>query len=207
MPAVLAILCSFVFASQVGYATEDTDIGTATDTVQVSIDTTLGPIVVALNVKQAPQSANNFLRYVDARHFDDTTFYRTVTLENDNGHPKIEVIQGGINVENPPVSAIEHEPTSMTGLIHVDGAISMARSEPGTASSEFFICIGDQPGLDAGAERNPDMLGFAVFGQVIEGMDVVRRIHQSAADGSSDSEYTNGQILSPPVVIEKIRRL
>ena len=207
MPAVLAILCSFIFSGQLGYAGEDNDFSAVPAIVKVSIDTTSGSIVVALNVKQAPLSANNFLQYVDARHFDDATFYRTVTLANDNGNPKIEVIQGGINSENPPISAIAHEPTNMTGLTHVDGAVSMARSGPGTASSEFFICIGDQPGLDAGAERNPDMLGFAVFGQVIDGMDVVRRIHQSAADGASDSEYTSGQILSPPVVIETIRRL
>ncbi len=207
MPVVLAILCSLVFSSQSGNAIESKQEGSSTDIVRVSINTTFGAIVVALNVKQAPVSANNFLRYVDALHFDGATFYRTVTLGNDNGDPKIEVIQGGINAENPPISPIKHEPTNLTGLRHVDGAVSMARGAPGTAGSEFFICIGDQPGLDAGAARNPDMLGFAVFGRVVDGMDVVHRIHQSAADGPSESEYTNGQILSPPVLIETIRRL
>jgi len=186
-----------MFASLFGYSDEQ----------QVVIETTLGRIVVALDLQRAPISASNFLRYVDGQHFDNTSFYRTVTLDNDNGSPKIEVIQGGLNVENTPFPGIAHESTATSGLKHIDGALSMARGDPGTASSEFFICIGDQPGLDFGASRNPDKLGFAVFGQVVEGMDIVRRIHRSAARGASESEYTNGQMLDPQIVIETIRRL
>ena len=201
------VFCCLLFASQIGSAAENDKLSMEKDTVQVAINTTFGPIVVALNVKQAPLSANNFLRYVDAHHFDNTTFYRTVTIENDNGSPKIEVIQGGMDAETPPFPGIDHESTGVSRLRHVDGTISMARGDPGTASSDFFICIGDQPGLDAGASRNPDKLGFAAFGQVIEGMDVVRRIHESSAVGASESEYTKGQMLNPRIAIESIRRL
>lgn len=174
--------------------------------VFVEMSTELGNIVLEIDSASAPLSAGNFLALVDGGHYDGATFYRSVTLANDRGTPKIEVIQGGLGDRPAPFGPIAHESTETTGLRHVDGAISMARGDVGTASSEFFICIGDQPGLDFGADRNPDRQGFAVFGRVVAGMDVVRRIQQQDATGASDSEYTKGQILSKPVLITRVRR-
>ncbi len=176
-------------------------------TVRVLMTTSLGDIEIDLYLDKAPISAGNFLRLVDGEHLDGGSFYRVVTYENDNGNPKIEVIQGGLGDEREsPFGPVEHETTEQTGILHKDGVISMARGDVGTASSEFFICLGDQPGLDYGKSRNPDRQGFATFGQVVSGMDVVRRINQSPADAPSDSEYTRGQILSEPVEIVSVRR-
>ena len=178
----------------------------AAATVRVEVTTTLGDIVLEIDSGRAPLTAGNFLAMVDGAHYDGASFYRSVTLDNDRGSPKIEVIQGGLGDTPAPFAPIGHESTEQTGLRHVDGAISMARGDIGTASSEFFICIGDQPGLDFGANRNPDRQGFAVFGHVVEGMDVVRLIQQQDASGASDSDYTKGQILSAPVQILRVRR-
>jgi peptidyl-prolyl cis-trans isomerase A (cyclophilin A) len=176
-------------------------------TVRVTMATSQGDIEIDLYLDKAPITAGNFLRLVDGEHLDGGSFYRVVTYENDNGNPKIEVIQGGLGGErDSPFGPIDHETTEQTGILHKDGVISMARGDVGTASTEFFICIGDQPGLDYGNSRNPDMQGFAAFGQVVSGMDVVRRINQSPADSPSDSDYTKGQILSEPVEIVSIRR-
>lgn len=166
----------------------------------VLLKTEMGDIKVAIDVVNAPITAENFMRYVDESRFKEAFFYRVVTSDNQpEDDVKIEVIQGGIGfVESdlrlPP---IEHETTEKTGLSHKDGMISMARGEPGTASSEFFICVGDQPELDFGGKRNPDGQGFAAFGRVIEGMDVVRAIHGHPADG---------QMLVSPVKIISIER-
>ena len=129
-----------------------------------------------------------------------------VTYGNDNGSPKIEVIQGGLNDRASPFVSIPHESTELTGISHTDGVISMARGEVGTASSEFFICIGDQPGLDYGQPRNADGQGFAAFGKVVRGMDIVRRIKQLGEDSSGGDGYTAGQILSEPLEILSVRR-
>jgi len=152
---------------------------------------------------KAPMTSQNFLRYVDAGLYDGTTFFRTVTLENQpDSEVKIEVIQGGTTPKDgaypstyPP---IEHETTESTGLRHGDGAVSMARMEPGSATSSFFICIGDQPELDHGGKRNPDGQGFAAFGRITKGMDVVRKIHKQPHEG---------QRLEPPVKIISCRRI
>lgn len=175
--------------------------------VNVLMETSLGAVEMELFIDAAPVSANNFLRLIDGRHFDGATFYRTVTYENDNGSPKIEVIQGGLNAESSPFPPIAHESTDVTGLRHEDGTISMARGGVGTASSEFFICIGDQPGLDHGQPRNADGQGFAAFGKVVRGMDVVRAINGAATRTDSDSEYTRGQQIAEPVIIQSIRRI
>ncbi|MDD9891813.1 MAG: peptidylprolyl isomerase [Gammaproteobacteria bacterium] len=169
--------------------------------------TSQGEIEIELYLGRAPITAANFLRLVEGGHMDDSTFYRTVTYENDNGSPRIEVIQGGPNQGEGPFPPIAHETTEQTGILHVDGAISMSRGGVGTASTEFFICIGDQPGLDYGQPRNADMQGFAAFGKVVRGMDVVRAINNSATDETSYSEYTRGQQISEPVVIESVVRL
>ena len=181
-------------------------VASAQETVEVVMETEAGEIVIELYGDRAPQTVGNFLRYVDGGHYDGATFYRTVSYANDNGNPKIEVIQGGLRDVEAPFDPIDHEDTEETGVLHTDGTISMARGGVGTASSEFFIVIGDQPGLDKGQPRNADEQGFAAFGQVIDGMNVVRAIHGSPADAPSDNPYTAGQIIDDPVVIVSVRR-
>ena len=175
-------------------------------TVRVVMATAQGDIEIDLYLDRAPVTAGNFLRLVDDGDFDGATFYRVVTYDNDRGSPKIEVIQGGLGDAGEAFDTIEHETTEDTGIRHTDGVISMARGAVGTASTEFFICVGDQPGLDYGQLRNSDGQGFAAFGKVVSGMDVVRRINSLSADASSDSEYTAGQILTEPVQIASVRR-
>jgi peptidyl-prolyl cis-trans isomerase A (cyclophilin A) len=168
---------------------------------RVGISTTLGDIVVEVYPDEAPISAGNFLRYVDEARLDSAVFYRVVTLENQSGSPVlIEVIQGGLyrDPNERRLDAIEHETTDETGILHLDGTLSMARGAPGTASSELFITIGDQPSLDYGGQRNPDGQGFAAFGRVVEGMDVVRAIQ---------AQPEAGQMLTTPVLILEVRRL
>lgn len=175
-------------------------------TVRVTMATSQGDLEIDLYMDKAPLTAGNFLKLAEGEHLDGGSFYRVVTYENDNGNPKIEVIQGGRGEEESPFAPIDHESTQQTGILHKDGVISMARGDVGTASSEFFICLGDQPGLDHGNVRNPDEQGFAAFGQVVSGMDVVRRINRLPADAPSDSEYTTGQILTDLVEIVSVRR-
>lgn len=167
----------------------------------VKMKTELGDIVLEIDTINAPVTAANFLKYVDAKIFDSAYFYRVVRMDNQpNNDIKIEVIQGGLKDDDSPLSLppIKHETTDKTGILHNDGVISMARNEPGTASSEIFICIGDQPELDFGGKRNPDGQGFAAFGKVIKGMDVVKEI-QSKPD--------NEQMLITPVNIIKVARI
>jgi len=174
----------------------------------VLLETGLGTIRIELYPDAAPITVENFLRYVDGGHYDGGQFYRTVRLDNDNGSPKIEVIQGGIGSDDvAPFAPIPHEDTETTGLRHRDGVLSMARNGVGTASSEFFICLGDQPGLDKGQTRNRDGQGFAAFGKVVDGMDVVRRIHASPVAASSYSDYTRGQSIEDPVIITRAYRV
>ena len=172
----------------------------------VTMTTSRGDIEVELYAVQAPITVANFLQLIDGGHFDGATFYRAVSPANDNGSPVISVIQGGLGDAASPFPPIAHESTAQTGLSHVDGTISMARSAPGTATSEFFICIGDQPALDFGAARNLDAQGFAAFGRVVSGMDVVRAIHNSPAGAATEDEYTQGQMLDNPVEIYSARR-
>ena len=175
-------------------------------TVRVTMSTSEGDIDIDLYLDKAPITAGNFLKLVDNGDMNGGSFYRVVTYENDNGSPKIEVIQGGLGAAGEGFDTIDHESTNQTGILHTDGVISMARGAVGTASTEFFICIGDQPGLDHGQPRNADNQGFAAFGKVVSGMDVVRRINAMSADAASDSEYTQGQILAEPVAIERVAR-
>jgi len=176
------------------------------ESVRVRMTTGLGVVDIDINIEAAPVSANNFLRLVDGGHMDGTSFYRVVSPENDNGSPPISVIQGGNGSGDSPFEAIAHESTEDTGLLHLNGAISMARGDVGTASTEFFICIGAQPALDFAAQRNPDGQGFAVFGYVVGGMDVVQAIHQQPSDAPTESAYLKGQMLEEPVTIISIRR-
>jgi peptidyl-prolyl cis-trans isomerase A (cyclophilin A) len=171
------------------------------ETINVSVETDFGGIVLALHPRQAPLTVSNFLRHVDEKRFVNACFYRVVHMHNQpNNDVKIEVIQGGLKDDEHPQSLrpIAHETTQQTGILHQDGVISMARNEPGSASSEFFICINDQPDLDFGGRRNPDGQGFAAFGRVITGMDVVRKIQSQPADG---------QYLLKDIAIRNIKRI
>lgn len=171
------------------------------DRDSVVIETAHGEIAVELEAAAAPGTTANFLAYVDGGHYDGGRFHRTVTMENQpDDDVKIEVIQGGTNPDKPRERAgsIPLERTSVTGLRHVDGAISMARRAPDSAVSDFFVCIGDQPELDFGGRRNPDGQGFAAFGRVTRGMDVVRAIQQAPHEA---------QRLTPPVPIVRIFRV
>jgi len=167
---------------------------------RVLIRTSEGTIELELADTRAPKTVANFLKYVDAMLYDGGRFHRAVTPDNQpDNKVKIEVIQAGLDPkkERDAFAAIALERTRDTKLAHVDGTISMARDGPDTATHEFFICIGDQPELDFGGKRNPDGQGFAAFGKVVKGMDVVKAIQKSAA---------NGQTLKPPIAIESIRR-
>ena len=166
----------------------------------VSMTTPLGEIVVELDAENAPITTVSFLNLLEHGILDGSTFYRVVTAGNQpNDAVKIAVIQGGLGGDpnTPELVGIEHESTKLTGLRHLDGTISMARLAPGTATSEFFICVGDQPELDFGGKRNPDGQGFAAFGRVVKGMDVVRAIHALPAEK---------QRLKEQVEITQIRR-
>jgi peptidyl-prolyl cis-trans isomerase A (cyclophilin A) len=166
------------------------------DSVIVIMETEEGNISVILFTKKAPLTCENFLKYVRALGNEGGEFYRTVTMSNQPDKKiKIEVIQGGFNLQNIDTATLRPlilERTSLTGLSHKDGTLSMARSDPDSGTTEFFICIGDQPALDFGGQRNPDGQGFAAFGRVIEGMDVVRKIQARPAVD---------QNLNPPVRI------
>lgn len=168
--------------------------------VKIIIETSAGQIEAELDSAHAPLSVANFLRYVDAHRYDSGRFHRTVTPENQpQNNVKIEVIQGGANpgLERSGWPPVALERTNLTGLKHLDGTLSMARAGPETATSDFFICIGPQPELDFAGKRNADGQGFAAFGQVTKGMEVVRLIQRSAAEG---------QNLKPPVTIMRIAR-
>ncbi|MGA1741560.1 MAG: peptidylprolyl isomerase [Pseudohongiellaceae bacterium] len=175
--------------------------------INVLMSTSEGDITLELYTDTAPITAGNFLNHADNGDFDDASFYRVVTYENDKGSPLIEVIQGGLGDRADEFMPIPHETTEQSGILHTDGVISMAREAVGTASTEFFIILGNQPSLDYKGERNADMQGFAAFGKVVDGMDVVRKIHQLPADGPSDSDYTIGQILTEAVSIQSVRRI
>ncbi|WP_416307301.1 peptidylprolyl isomerase [Neptunicella sp. SCSIO 80796] len=170
----------------------------------ITMQTEQGDIKIELYSDKAPISSANFLRYIKAGGFKGGEFYRVVRLDNDNGEPKIEVIQGGANPEFKDFPAIKLETTQTTGIRHLDGTLSMARAEPDTATSAFFICIGAQPSLDFGGTRNKDGQGFAAFGRVVEGMDVVKQIHQIQDTVTTDEAYTQGQILQHPVKIKDV---
>ncbi len=173
------------------------------------MQTELGDIVIEVDQAKAPLTAANFLRYVDAGHYDGGTWHRTVKMNNQPDSPvKIEVIQAGVNTARakegfPPIAL---ERTHKTGLLHKDGTISMARGTPDSATSGWFICINDQPSLDFGGARNPDGQGFAAFGRVVAGMDVVRKI-QAAPSSTNMSTNAEAQRLTPPIRILKVARL
>lgn len=187
-PFALLILCAIACA--------DAPKGS----VRILIQTEKGEIEVELDMANAPVTTANYLKYVEAKLYDGGRFHRTVKPDNQSDNKvKIEVVQAGVSParekeERPPIKL---ERTSKTGIKHLEGTISMARDGPDTATGDFFICIGDQPELDFGGKRNPDGQGFAAFGRVVKGMDIVRKIQSSPAEG---------QTLTPAVKIHKVVR-
>lgn len=167
----------------------------------VEIRTKFGNIEVELYPDKAPKSVAAFLSYVDAGYYKDASFYRVLNAENQPSNaPKAELIQGGTwrKKNKPNVPPIPHESTAQTGLHHTNGAVSFARQEPGSATTEFFICLEDQPGLDHGGENNADGQGYAAFGKVVKGMNVVRKIY---------SQREEDQYFKPSLFIYNIARL
>ncbi|GAC1402856.1 MAG: peptidylprolyl isomerase [Candidatus Velthaea sp.] len=170
-------------------------VAAAAHVPRVAIETSAGTIVVALEPLRAPLTTKNFLHLVDIGTYTGASFYRTVSKKTEP-QASIEVIQGGLQAHPAPVT-VPLEGTDKTRLHNSDGAISMARTaDPNSGSSEFFLCIGDNTFLDA--QQQPDHLGYAAFGHVVRGMDVVRKINHAAA---------NGETLTPPVKILRMKRL
>lgn len=183
--------------------------GTEGEAPRAVIVTSLGDITVELAAEAAPVSSANFLRHARAGHYDGGAFYRSVRDDNERADvDPMNLIQGGHGFDGlPDAEPIAHEPTTQTGLTHARGALSMARFDPGTATTEFFIMVADYPGLDAGpGTRNPDEAGYAVFGQVVAGIDVVEAIWStptSLTRAPADFQYP--QFIDETVRIETVR--
>jgi peptidyl-prolyl cis-trans isomerase A (cyclophilin A) len=171
-------------------------------TTTVIMDTALGEIHIALEVERAPVTAANFLRYVDAKRFDGITFYRAHKVSEDG---RYAIVQGGLQNRSDRIyKPIAHESPKQTGLSHVDGAISMAREAPGTATADFFIVVGDLVSMD-GTEDGSDP-GYAVFGRVVQGMDVVRAMLELPRSPTARHPAMVGQMLAEPVKVTTVRR-
>jgi peptidyl-prolyl cis-trans isomerase A (cyclophilin A) len=185
-----------------GPAPQPLDAAPAPVTVKVVLKTSVGDIVLAVETERAPITAANFLRYVDQRRLDGSDFYRAMAVGDDGQYG---LIQGGLR-GNPKrvLKPIVHEPTSGTGLSHVNGAISMARADPGTATADFFIVIGDLVSLDAQPDGGDP--GYAVFGHVADGMDVVHVIFGQPRSPTAGEGIMRGQMLATPVKILTARR-
>lgn len=170
------------------------------------IETEVGNIRFEVYPDKAPVTVRNFRRYVELNAFEKADFFRVVRMDNQpNDSVKIEVIQGNFTDSTQMLKPIPHETNDKTGVLHKDGAVSMARTTPGTASLSFFICINDQPELDYGGKRNVDGTGFAAFGQVIEGMDVVRKIQSGETMSVEDSPFLwRSQMLKKRIRIKSI---
>ena len=170
--------------------------------VRVALDTAAGRIVIAVHADKAPVTAANFLAYVDQKRLDGTVFYRGV------GAADYGFVQGGAQNDpkriRPP---IKHEPTSQTGLTHDDGALSMARYAPGSATGDFFVVLGKMPAMDAQPEAAGDNQGFAVFAHVVEGLDVVKTILAAPKSATAGEGVMKGQMLEAPIKIMTARRV
>ncbi|MFQ3666196.1 MAG: peptidylprolyl isomerase [Sphingomonadaceae bacterium] len=173
-------------------------------TQTVVLETPLGAITLALEVERAPITSANFLRYVREKRLDGASFYRALKLREDGSYG---LVQGGLrNDPKKVLPPIAHEPTTQTGLSHADGAISMARAAPGSAQMDFFIIVGGLPSLDANPDGPGDNHGYAVFGRVTEGMEVVRAILASETDPNLGEGVMKGQMLKDPVPIQAARK-
>jgi peptidyl-prolyl cis-trans isomerase A (cyclophilin A) len=177
----------------------------AAATVKVAVTTGAGVFVLELYPDKAPITVANFLRYVDQKRYDGAKLYRAVTAP---GIATLGLVQGGL--QNDPkkvLPPIKHEPTSKTGIKHTDGVISLARWAEGTATADFFICVGEAPYLDADPSRPGDNTGYAAFGRVVEGMDVVRKVLGYPTSPTKGEGVMKGQMLEPPVPIVTMRRV
>ena len=174
-------------------------------TDKVVMHTALGDITLMIETERAPVTAANFLHYVDTKRFDGITFYRAVKMGDSGDYG---LAQAGLR-GNPKklFPAIAHEPTTQTGLSHLNGAISMARLAPGSAQADFFIVVGDVVGLDARPDAPGDNLGYAVFGRVIDGMDIIKQMLEKPRSETAASEAMKGQMLAEPVLINTVRRI
>lgn len=173
--------------------------------VRVNVKSGMGLIVLELYPDKAPITVANFLHYVDTRRYDGSTFYRASHAPT---VPEIGLVQGGL--QNDPAKIykpIAHESTLKTGLKHKDGTVSLARRAQGSATSDFFICVGDSSYLDADPTQPGDNAGFAAFGQVVEGMDVVKAILAAPTSPTAGSPEMKGEMLKPPVPIVSMRRV
>jgi len=170
---------------------------------RVIIKTNHGAIVVELEAQRAPLTTANFLHYVDAHAYDGGTFFRAARTP---GNPKEGTIVGAPAAKVRPFPPIAHESTTKTGLRHVNGTLSLGRFDPGSATDNFFICVGDQPYLDAHPGAPGDNLGYAAFGQVVDGMPVVEKILSLPANGATKFKAQRGEWLKPPVPIRSMRR-
>jgi peptidyl-prolyl cis-trans isomerase A (cyclophilin A) len=181
---------------------------TLPDTVRVVLTTELGPITLDLDNKHAPVTTQNFVRYVDGKRLDGTVFYRVMRLEW--GTPPNGIIQGGPRGDPKRVlKPIAHEPTTTTGILHTAGTVSMARLAPGTATADFTILLSDQPFFDA-KPSDPDpstAAGYAAFGHVVAGMDVVRKIYDVPLSATQGEGFLKGQMIEKPVKIITARRV
>lgn len=173
-------------------------------TVRVALTTTLGPIVLELEKDRAPITTANFLHYLDARRLDGIAFYRAV---HNPGEPDKGFIQGGQRDGAKLFPPIAHEPTTKTGISHVDGTISMARLEPGSARCDFFVTIGPQLYMDADPTKPGDNLGYAAFGHIVEGMDIIRQILAAPVSPTLGEGVMKGQMLAQPVKVLTARRV
>lgn len=196
---MLTILHAFVLAA-VQVATPAPAAAPAP--VRVAMTTSAGVITVEMETAKAPVTSANFLRYVDAKRFDGIDFYRSMKLEWGAG-----LIQAGIRDPRRFYPPIAHEPTTKTGLSHTEGAISMARLAPGSATADFTISLGDMRGLDANPAATGDNLGFAVFGRVVDGMDVVKAIWSAPRSPTLGDGVMKGEMLEPKIRILTVRRV
>ena len=172
---------------------------------RVTITTEKGAIIVEIAADKAPITSANFLRYVDTRRYDDAQIYRA---SRDEGAPTFGLIEAGLpNHPGRILPPIAHESTTQTGLKHLDGTLSLARFEPGSGRADFFICVGEAPNLDANPAQAGDNLGFAAFGRVTDGMDVVRAILALPTPGKARNPAMVGQILEPPVPILSMKKM
>lgn len=173
----------------------------------VVLETDAGPMEITVYLDKAPISAGDFLRYVDGKHYDGQGFYRTVHAENDPLDMGMSLIQGGRLDKEIVFDPIAHELTTDTGISNADGAVAIARLEPGSGSATyFFINIGNNDFLDTGGTRNSDGQGYATFGRVTKGLDVARKIQKMETEASSDDPVTQGQTLKTPVIITRAYR-
>lgn len=193
MRALLAFLLLIVAAP---VAAQETPAAPKPATVRVLLTTELGPIVLELEKERAPITTGNFLRYVNAKRFDGIGFYRAVTVA-----PGFGLVQAGQRDGAKLYPPIAHEPTTRTGLTHGDGTISMARAAPGSALADWFIMIGASPAMDANPQASGDNLGFAAFGRVVEGMEIVRQIQAAPTDPNQGEGVMRGQMIARPVKI------